>query len=248
MSRGQFFLIIALFLAAGPVMANGLPDSDNDGVPDQDEVNIYQTNQQAADSDNDGYNDKQELVSGYSPLNAKPVKLADNDQDKDGLSDFWELRFGTNLAQADTDSDGINDGIEIDRAADPLQAGAIKLPIRLDVSLSHQQLTYWLAGVKFKQFPVSSGKASTPTPIGHFQVINKSPKAWSRFGLWMPYWLGLDHGQFGLHELPVWPGGYREGASHLGKPVSHGCVRLGVGPAKYIYDRAEVGTPVNINK
>ena len=38
----------------------------------------------------------------------------DNDQDGDGLSDFWELRFRTNLIVADTDGDGINDGQEIE--------------------------------------------------------------------------------------------------------------------------------------
>ena len=51
------------------------------------------------------------------------------------------------------------------------------------------------------------------------------------YGLWMPFWLGLDRGRIGIHELPVWPSGYREGEDHLGKAVSHGCIRLGVGSA-----------------
>jgi hypothetical protein len=246
----RYFLLIIIFVVvvAIPAQANGLVDVDYDGVPDQDEVNIYQTNPQLADTDGDGYNDRQELITGYSPHNPQQIKLADNDQDLDGLSDFWELRFGTKILQADTDSDGVNDGTEIDLATDPRQSGAIKLPIRLDVSLSQQQLTYWLAGVNFKQFAVSSGAPKTPTPTGRYKIINKYPKAWSNYGLWMPYWLGLDHGQFGLHELPIWPNGYREGSSHLGQPVSHGCIRLGIGPAKYIYDRVVVGTEFNINK
>lgn len=249
MSRSWFWLVIVFVLTlALPALANGLPDADSDGIPDQDEINIYQTNPALADTDGDGYDDRQELIAGYSPHNSKSIKLIDNDQDQDGLSDFWELRFGTKILQPDTDGDGVNDGVEIDQATDPLQVGAVKLPIRLDVSLSQQQLTYWLSGVKFKQFSVSSGAPRTPTPIGQFKIINKSPKAWSPYGLWMPYWLGLDHGQFGLHELPIWPGGYREGSSHLGKAVSHGCVRLGIGPAKYLYDRVEVGTGVNINR
>jgi lipoprotein-anchoring transpeptidase ErfK/SrfK len=32
----------------------------------------------------------------------------------------------------------------------------------------------------------------------------------------------------------------------LGIPVSHGCVRLGIGPAKQVYEWTEVGTPVII--
>jgi lipoprotein-anchoring transpeptidase ErfK/SrfK len=56
----------------------------------------------------------------------------------------------------------------------------------------------------------------------------------------------LGTGSFGLHELPIWPNGYREGQDHLGIPVSHGCIRLGVGPAQFLYNWAEVGTPVII--
>ena len=64
----------------------------------------------------------------------------------------------------------------------------------------------------------------------------------------MPNWMALvASGKFGIHELPEWPSGYKEGASHLGSPVSHGCVRLGVGPSKRVYDFAEVGTPVIVH-
>jgi lipoprotein-anchoring transpeptidase ErfK/SrfK len=86
-----------------------------------------------------------------------------------------------------------------------------------------------------------------PTPRGTFKISNKSKKAWSKaYGLWMPYWLGLNKGRIGIHELPIWPSGYREGAGHLGKPISHGCIRLGIGPAQYLYERVATGTEVII--
>jgi len=86
-----------------------------------------------------------------------------------------------------------------------------------------------------------------PTPKGNFVVVNKIKKAWSKtYSLWMPFWLGLDRGSIGIHELPVWPNGYREGEDHLGKPVSHGCIRLGVGAAQYIFDRVDAGLSVSI--
>lgn len=54
--------------------------------------------------------------------------------------------------------------------------------------------------------------------------------------------------QYGIHELPEWPNGVKEGTGHLGTAVSGGCVRLGIGPAKALYDWAEVGTEVEIRK
>jgi len=62
----------------------------------------------------------------------------------------------------------------------------------------------------------------------------------------MPYWLGLSAAGIGIHELPEWGKGKKESAADLGKAVSHGCIRLGVGPAKKLYDWAEVGTEVKV--
>lgn len=58
--------------------------------------------------------------------------------------------------------------------------------------------------------------------------------------------MSLKNGYFGIHELPVWPDGIKEGENHLGTPVSHGCVRLGVGPAEFLYNWTPIGTPVKI--
>jgi hypothetical protein len=43
-------------------------DSDNDGLYDRDEVEVYGTDPNLADSDNDGYSDGQEVTSGFNPL------------------------------------------------------------------------------------------------------------------------------------------------------------------------------------
>jgi len=59
--------------------------------------------------------------------------------------------------------------------------------------------------------------------------------------------LNFYNGYF-IHELPYWPGGYREGENHLGIPVSHGCVRLGIGAAAKVYQFAAIGTKVVIHK
>jgi lipoprotein-anchoring transpeptidase ErfK/SrfK len=53
---------------------------------------------------------------------------------------------------------------------------------------------------------------------------------------------------YGLHALPEWPNGYREGENHLGIPVSHGCVRLSTAAAAQVYSWADVGTIVVIHR
>lgn len=245
---GILCLVLALIFlsAAGPILANGLPDTDQDGVPDGDELEVYKTDPNNPDTDGDGYSDWQELNNGYSPLNSRKEKLEVSDYDGDGLSDRLEFNFHTDPTNPDTDGDGFKDGEEINSGFNPNQGEGAKLPKRIEINTRAQKLDYFLGGVKLGTFPVSSGKASMPTPKGHFKIDGKSLKAWSHYGLWMPYWMSLKNGYFGIHELPVWPNGYREGENHLGVPVSHGCVRLGIGPAEFLYNWAEIGTPVFI--
>ncbi len=237
--------IILLFFLSLPVFANGQADADMDGVPDSDEINVYFTDPQNPDTDGDGYSDWEELNNGYSPHNIKAVKLEDNDYDNDGLSDRMELNFKTNLTNPDTDGDGYKDGEEINNGYDPLNNNSAKLNKHIEVNTENQELYYFLGGVKMGTFIISSG-INNSTPKENYLITNKHPRAWSPYGLWMPYWLGLGNGKIGIHELPVWPNGYREGEDHLGTPVSHGCIRLGINSAEFIYNWAEVGTPVNI--
>lgn len=119
----------------------------------------------------------------------------------------------------------------------------------IDINLKSQVMTIFENGKLLDAFMISSGKRGLETPQGTFHIANKFPRAWSKaYGLFMPYWMALvPSGKFGIHELPEWPSGYKEGAAHLGIPVSHGCVRLGVGPAERVYGWAEVGTPVVVH-
>lgn len=136
------------------------------------------------------------------------------------------------------------------KAKQDIATAQIKTGKYIDISLSRQRMVLFEDGKALNTYIVSSGKASMPTPVGTFAIQNKVSRAWSQeFGLWMPWWMAfLPSGAMGIHELPEWPSGYKEGAAHLGTPVSHGCVRLGVGPAKRVYDWADIGTPVVIHR
>ncbi len=223
-------------------------DSDVDGLLDEWEVSIFGTDPSKLDTDGDGYADREEVLHEYDPL-APKKKRAPKDFDKDGLNDRLELLFGTDPMQADTDGDSFQDGLEVEMAYSPTSTEAIPLEKSLHIILSTQRMERRVMGIAIASSPVSSGLAKTPTPVGTFKVLDKHPRAWSRSAkLWMPYWMHFSGRGHGIHELPEWPGGRKEGASHLGRPASHGCVRLGVGAAKTAYEWAPVGTKVVIVK
>jgi hypothetical protein len=117
----------------------------------------------------------------------------------------------------------------------------------IDISISNQVMTLFEDGRKINSFLVSTGKYGMPTPLGTFSVKKKEPNHWSStYGLWMPFSMNF-YGAFYIHELPYWPNGYREGENHLGIRVSHGCIRLGIGPAEYAFNWAEIGTPIYVH-
>jgi len=175
------------------------------------------------------------------------LKTADIDSDGDGLSDIMEVKFKTDPHNPDTDNDGYPDGLEVKNGYDPNHVSGAKLLKRIEVDTKTERLRYYLGDVELGEYSVSTGIERLPTPKGNFIVKNKSPRARSvTYKLWMPYWLGLSSAGIGIHELPEWDNGYKESAAHLGEPVSHGCIRLGVGPAEILYDWTPVGTPVKI--
>jgi len=131
----------------------------------------------------------------------------------------------------------------------PLPTPSYKEGKYIEVDISDQRLYCWENGQLVGNFLVSTGKPSMPTPLGQFSILSKSRLAYSkRYRLYMPYWNQFTTAGHGIHELPYWPGGRREGSNHLGRRVSHGCIRLGIGPAEFVYNWAPVGTPVIIHR
>ncbi|MDP2630541.1 MAG: L,D-transpeptidase family protein [Candidatus Uhrbacteria bacterium] len=242
-----FVVFLVSFLAINRVDAAAILDTDSDGISDYDEVHVYHTDPHNADTDSDGYSDGLEVSHGYSPLQGKKKTLEQVDTDKDGLSDRFEIAFGTDITLRDTDGDGHADKDEIVKGFDPRTSEPKKIKKTIKVSLSTQRMNYVINDTRLATYVISSGKWNLPTPTGEFTIINKSPRAWSKLaGLWMPYWMGFKGGKFGIHDLPEWPNGTKEGANHLGKKVSHGCIRLGTVPAKEVYAMTPVGTKLVI--
>jgi len=239
-----FISLIFLFI---PVFVfSQIADTDGDGLSDTEEQTLYYTNMYNSDTDADGFLDGEEILAHFSP-HAAAKSLSQTDYDMDELSDWQELQFHTDINRADTDGDGWSDFDEITSGYNPLNHEPEKLAKKITIDLSDQILTATLAGIPLAAWPVSTGKPGYATPTGNYQINNKVERAWSKtYGLWMPYWMSFIGYQYGIHELPEWPGGIKEGVNHLGIPVSHGCVRLGIGPAAWLYNWAEIGTQVYV--
>lgn len=157
-----------------------------------------------------------------------------------------EFHGGINVLYEDIDSDGEHEIITL--AGQANEGDGQSLHKLIDVDISEQMLRYYQYGKLIGTSRVSTGRMGMPTPLGEFKIWQKTPRAYSKkYGLYMPWWMSFKPG-YGIHELPEWPSGYKEGVNHLGVRVSHGCIRLGIGPAKKLYDFAPIGTAVMIHE
>ena len=105
-------------------------------------------------------------------------------------------------------------------------------------------------------FPVATGEARYPTPLGTFRIVDMQRHPW-----WYPpptsewarglepvppgpgnplgtRWMGLDVYGVGIHGTP--------NAASLGYSASHGCIRMAIPSAEWLFSRVRIGTPVVI--
>jgi len=126
----------------------------------------------------------------------------------------------------------------------PLKEGKV-----IQIILSVQRLLAWQDGELLGNFLASTGRPGFATMLGRFRVLTKLPMAYGSGDgdQWaMPYWLGFYNAggtENGIHALP-YINGYKEGYGSLGRAVSHGCVRIADLNQIWLYNWAEIGTPV----
>jgi lipoprotein-anchoring transpeptidase ErfK/SrfK len=103
--------------------------------------------------------------------------------------------------------------------------------------------------------PVATGQTVYPTPLGRFRVVVKWRNPW-----WYPpsspwakgkkpippgpgnplgtRWMGLSAPGVGIHGTPD--------DSSIGYSVSHGCIRMHISDAEWLFNHVTIGTPVFI--
>lgn len=126
--------------------------------------------------------------------------------------------------------------------------GDIEIKKQVRVDLSQQKMFLFESGKLVKEYSISSGLADSPTPTGEYKIVYKQDKLYSKIaGCWLSYWVGFTKdGLYGFHETPICDG-IREGELDIGKPASHGCIRLKIGEADDFYSWSEINTLIEIN-
>jgi lipoprotein-anchoring transpeptidase ErfK/SrfK len=137
-----------------------------------------------------------------------------------------------------------------------LQAASVKAQPVIVIHRGSNRL-YLYDGVRLvRVFPVATGQAAWPTPLGNFQIVVKQKNPW-----WFPptqdswaagakpvppgpnnplgtRWMGLSAPGVGIHGTDEpWSIGHSE---------SHGCIRMQVVSAEWLFNRVQIGTPVFI--
>jgi hypothetical protein len=95
--------------------------ASNDGATGIIRASVVLSN---VDSDGDGIPDDVEVTLGLNPHN---LVDAQEDFDRDGLTNLKEFELGTGLRVFDTDGDGIGDGLEVQTGSNPLDPNSFNL-------------------------------------------------------------------------------------------------------------------------
>ncbi|GAC1413370.1 MAG: hypothetical protein NVSMB57_08940 [Actinomycetota bacterium] len=117
----------------------------------------------------------------------------------------------------------------------------------IEISIAQQRLWAYQNGRVVMTFLVSTGRRGFRTPTGRFHILAKGRNWWSRkWSVWMPNAMNF-FSNYNLHSLPYIRPGHLIGASQLGRPMSHGCVRIGPLNARRLYAWTPIGTPLWIH-
>ena len=107
----------------------------------------------------------------------------------------------------------------------------------------------------WREFSVATGQSAYPTPLGKFEIVVKWRDPW-----WYPpaspwaqglkpvppgpgnplgtRWMGLSAPGVGIHGTPD--------PASIGYSASHGCIRMLIPNAEWLFDHVAIGTPVFI--
>lgn len=135
------------------------------------------------------------------------------------------------------------------------KVASVKLDRAIVILRDSKKLLFFV-DTKFERwFGVATGQSSYPTPLGSFEIVTLQRNPW-----WYPppspwaanadpvppgpgnplgtRWMGLSEPYVGIHGTPD--------SASIGYSASHGCIRMRISEAEWLFQRVKVGTPVFI--
>ena len=118
-----------------------------------------------------------------------------------------------------------------------LAAGYIAAPVQAAtliarVDLAKQRMSVSVDGVQKYSWRVSTGLQGMQTPVGSYTPFALTPYYYSKkWKMALPYLVSIDDKGTAIHGTSM--------TSKLGRPASHGCIRLDTGNAATFYKLIE---------
>jgi lipoprotein-anchoring transpeptidase ErfK/SrfK len=130
-----------------------------------------------------------------------------------------------------------------------------KLDEAIVIMRSSNKLLYFDNAKYARSFGVATGQSAYPTPVGDFEIVNMQrdpwwyppPSPWATDSEPVPpgpgnplgtRWMGLSAPYVGIHGTPD--------AASIGYSASHGCIRMRIPDAEWLFQHVKIGTPVFI--
>ena len=146
-------------------------------------------------------------------------------------------------------------GIDLPYADTPQHVSRATFGPVIVIHRSSNKLFLYKGMKPWRTFAVATGQAIYPTPLGRFKIQVKWRDPW-----WYPpnspwaqgahpippgpgnplgtRWMGISSPGVGIHGTPD--------PASLGYSASHGCIRMYIPQAEWLFDHVEIGTPVYI--
>ena len=142
-----------------------------------------------------------------------------------------------------------------EHAVEPQRTAANYGPV-IVVVRGANSLTLYDGTTVVRRFPVATGQAIYPTPAGLWHIMDKQADPWwypPTYDAWAKglkpvppgpsnplgtRWMGLNAPGVGIHGT--------DEPTSIGYSASHGCIRMQVPDAEWLFEHVSVGTPVVI--
>jgi len=178
---------------------------------------------------------EEDEANGSDSLNSDASSMPDEDSKEDKTS------------SEEAETRGFDDELNMEEGKDIDFSSSEDFKIEVD--LSRQIVLVYYKNALIKEMKCSGGKESSQTPIGEFTTTEKVYYQWvAKFNVGAYYWTRF-YKDYLFHSVPFDENGeiIEEEYNKLGTPASHGCIRLKLDEAKWLYEKLPLGAKVLIH-